>query len=156
MLHCEKTEKTYPATTYKTFVGHSFGGLNVINALANRKELFNNYVAIDPSLWWDNRDFLNIADSILSRTNFDTKALYVGVANTMEAAMDIDEDQNDRIPDTYFTVHIKSILQFVNSLDTKKDNGLLFEWKYYENNDHGSVPFSTEYDALRLLFFGIS
>lgn len=145
-------EKTYPTTTYKTFVGHSFGGLSVINALVNRKELFNNYVAIDPSLWWDNRAFLNIADSILSTNKFDNKALYVGVANTMESDMDIDKVQNDNIPDTYFTVHIKSILQFVNSLDTKKDNGLLFEWKYYENDDHGSVPFITEYDAFRFLF----
>ena len=113
-------EKKYPATTYKTFVGHSFGGLSVINALVNRKDLFNNYVAIDPSLWWDNRAFLNVADSILSVNKFDNRALYVGIANTMESGMDIEKVQNDSVPDTYFTVHIKSVLQFVNSLDTKK------------------------------------
>lgn len=145
-------EKTYPATPYKTFVGHSFGGLSVINALINRTKLFNNYVAIDPSLWWDNRAFMNDADSILSTTKFDNRALYIGVANTMEAGMDIEIIQNDNIPDTYFTVHIKSIIQFVNSLDTKKDNELLFEWKYYDEYDHGSVPLIAEYDALRFLF----
>lgn len=145
-------EKTYPATTYKTFVGHSFGGLSVINALINRKELFNNYVAIDPSLWWDNRAFLNVADTILTKNKFNKRALYVGVANTMESGMDIKKVQNDSIPDTYFTIHIKSVLQFVNSLDRKKDNGLLFKWKYYENDDHGSVPFIAEYDAFRFLF----
>lgn len=145
-------EKIYPATTYKTFVGHSFGGLSVINALINRKELFNNYVAIDPSLWWDNRAFLNVADTILTKNKFNKRALYVGVANTMESGMDIKKVQNDSIPDTYFTIHIKSVLQFVNSLDRKKDNGLLFKWKYYENDDHGSVPFIAEYDAFRFLF----
>lgn len=145
-------EEKYPATNYKTFVGHSFGGLSVVNALINRKELFNNYVAIDPSLWWDDRAFLNVADSILTKNKFDNKSLYVGIANTMEAGMNIDKVQNESIPDTYFTVHIKSVLQFVNSLDTKKDNGLLFKWKYYENDDHGSVPFITEYDALKFLF----
>tara|TARA_R110002050_G_C8887537_1_gene509259 strand:- start:213 stop:1487 length:1275 start_codon:yes stop_codon:yes gene_type:complete len=145
-------EKTYPATTYKTFVGHSFGGLSIINALINRKELFNNYVAIDPSLWWDNRAFLNVADTILTKNKFNNRALYVGVANTMESGMDIKKVQNDSIPDTYFTIHIKSVLQFVNSLDRKKDNGLLYKWKYYENDDHGSVPFIAEYDAFRFLF----
>jgi predicted alpha/beta superfamily hydrolase len=145
-------EKTYPTTTYKTFVGHSSGGLSVINALVNRRELFNNHVAIDPSLWWDNRAFLNVADSILSINKFDNRALYIGIANTMEAGMDIDKVQNDSVPDTYFTVHIKSVLQFVHSLDTKKDNGLFFQWKYYDNEDHGSVPLISEYDALRFLF----
>jgi predicted alpha/beta superfamily hydrolase len=145
-------EETYPATTYKTFVGHSLGGLSVINALVNRKELFNNYIAIDPSLWWDNRALSNVADSILSTNKFDNKALYIGVANTLEGGMDINTVQKESTPNTYFTAHIKSILQFVNSLDSKKENRLLFKWKYYENDDHGSVPFIAEYDALRFLF----
>ncbi|CAN0598621.1 unnamed protein product, partial [Ectocarpus sp. 12 AP-2014] len=145
-------EKEYPASNYKTFIGHSLGGLTVVNALVNRQELFNNYVAIDPSLWWENRAFLNVADSILSTNKFTDKALYIGVANTLESGMDINKVQSDSVPDTYFTIHIKSLMQFVKSLDTKKDNELLFEWKYYKNDDHGSVPFITEYDALRFLF----
>ncbi len=142
-------EKTYPASTYRTFVGHSFGGLSVINALISRQHLFNNYVAIDPSLWWDNQAFLKVADSILSENKFDGKALYVGVANTMDEGMMIKEVRNDT---TKSTAHIRSILQFVNSMDTQNDNGLLFGWKYYNDDDHGSVPLITEYDAFRFLF----
>ncbi|PCJ90960.1 MAG: esterase [Flavobacteriaceae bacterium] len=143
-------EKTYPAATYRTFVGHSFGGLSVINALINRQHLFNNYVAIDPSLWWDNQAFLNVADSILSTNTFQGKSLYVGVANTMKEGMIINDVNNDT---TLNTVHIRSILQFVNARDTQNDNGLHFGWKYYDNDDHGSVPLITEYDALRFLFY---
>ena len=145
-------EKTYPATSYRTFVGHSFGGLSVINALISRQHLFNNYVAIDPSLWWDDQAFLNEADSLLSTNKFEGRALYVGVANTMTAGMTINEVQNDTTPSTIFTVHIKAILKFVQSLDAKDDNGLLFGSKYYENDDHGSVPLIAEYDALRFIF----
>lgn len=145
-------EKTYPVSNYRTFVGHSFGGLSVINALVNRQHLFNNYVAIDPSLWWDNQAFLNVADSLLSENIFDEKVLYVGVANTLEAGMTIEKVQSDTIIPTILTVHLKSNLQFVNDLEAKETNGLKFAWKYYENDDHGSVPLITEYDALRFLF----
>ena len=142
-------ERTYPTTGYRTFVGHSFGGLSVINALITRPHLFNNYVAIDPSMWWDDQAFLNSADSILSVNRFDGKALYIGIANTMDEGMNINEVLSDT---TRSTAHIRSILQFVNSLDTKADNGLHFGWKYYNNDDHGSVPLITEYDALHFLF----
>jgi len=142
-------ENTYPASSYRTFVGHSFGGLSVINALISKPHLFSNYVAIDPSLWWDNQAFLKVTDSIISANNFDGKALYVGVANTMDEGKIIEEVRNDT---TRSTAHIRSILEFVNSLDAKNDNGLLFGWKYYNDDDHGSVPLITEYDALRFLF----
>ena len=140
--------QTYPAAPYRTFVGHSFGGLSVINALITRPNLFNNYIAIDPSLWWDNQAFLHHADSVLTTENLDNKSLFVGVANTMSEGMDTSQVKIDT---TESTAHIRSILQFVKSVENK-DNGLLFGWKYYDNDDHGSVPLITEYDALRFLF----
>lgn len=42
--------KNYRTLDYKILIGHSFGGLFVINTLLNNSELFNVYVAIDPSL----------------------------------------------------------------------------------------------------------
>ena len=50
------------------------------------------------------------------------------------------------------TIHIRSILDFVKTGDKYDDNGLLLGWKYYPDDDHGSVPLITEYDALRFLF----
>ena len=142
-------ENNYPATNYRTFVGHSLGGLTVIDALVDRPELFNNYVAIDPSLSWDEQIIVKRADSALNVNKFDGKALYVGIANTMNERMDITEVRKDTAQSTE---HIRSILKFVSSTETKNDNGLLFGWKYYNNDDHGSVPLITEYDALRFLF----
>lgn len=141
-------DQSYPTAPYRTYVGHSFGGLSVINALITKSHIFNNYIAIDPSLWWDNQAFLNYADSILTVKNFDKKALFVGIANTMSEGMEINTVKNDT---SKTTEHIRSILKFVNTVKDKS-NGLLFDWKYYEDDNHGSVPLITEYDAFRFLF----
>ncbi|SMD34684.1 hypothetical protein SAMN04488029_2135 [Reichenbachiella faecimaris] len=141
-------EKKYPVTSYKTFVGHSFGGLSVINALISRPHLFNNYVAIDPSLWWDKK-FYDMADSTLRENNYEGKSLFIGVANTMPEGMSIENVKNDT---TASTLHIRTILNFVNTLDANEKNKLDFGWKYYEDDSHGSVPFITAYDAFRFLF----
>lgn len=142
-------DKNYPASSYRTYVGHSFGGLSVINALISKPYLFNNYIAIDPSLWWDNLAFKNYADSILKTEKFKDKALYVSIANTMKEGMDIQNVHNDT---TKNTSHIRSILQFVKSLENNKTNHLDFKWKYYNDDNHGSVPLISEHDGLRYLF----
>ena len=142
-------DKTYPAAPYRTFVGHSFGGLAVLNALITTPVLFDNYIAIDPSLWWDDQTFLKTITSNLSAPNFAGKSLYVGVANTMKAGMSIKKVVHDR---TKSTAHIRSILEFVKDMETNKENGLHFDWKYYPEDGHGSVPLIATYDAFRFLF----
>lgn len=69
-------DSTYPTTSYRTYVGHSFGGLSVIHALTTRSHLFNNYVAIDASFWWDNMAYLETVDSLLSVNDYTNKGLF--------------------------------------------------------------------------------
>ena len=49
-----KIESTYRTFPYRILIGQSFGGLTVLHALCTIPQAFNAYVAIDPSLWWDN------------------------------------------------------------------------------------------------------
>jgi predicted alpha/beta superfamily hydrolase len=142
-------ESKYPVTGYRTFVGHSFGGLLVIHALYKHSQLFDNYVAIDPSLWWDDGILLRTTDSVLKNTDLSEKALYVGVANTMEEGMVVEEVRNDTAQSSN---HIRSILNFLDMAGSDNASGLTLGWNYYKDDDHGSVPLITEYDALRFLF----
>lgn len=142
-------ESKYPVTGYRTFVGHSFGGLSAVYSLLSRPHLFSNYVAIDPSLWWDDWRMVQWADSIFKDESMRGKALYIGVANTMEQGMEIDRVLRDTARSSN---HIRSILTFINQAETEKSSGLNFGWKYYADDDHGSVPLITEYDAFRFLF----
>jgi len=49
------------------------------------------------------------------------------------------------------TQHFRKILELGEHLTTYP-NGLQFKYKYYPDDDHGSVPLITEYDALRFVF----
>ncbi len=80
--HVESTYRTMP---YRVLVGHSFGGITSLYALYAKPQLFNAYVAIDPSLWWDNRTLLKQAKSHFDHPGLAGRALYVGQANTINA-----------------------------------------------------------------------
>ena len=142
-------EEKYPVTGYRTFVGHSFGGLTAMHALFSKAHLFNNYVAIDPSMWWDDWLLVNKADAVLEGSSLEGKALFMGVANTMEEGMNLERVKGDTARSSN---HIRSILSLIEKLEEKQDSPLEFSWKYYDDDDHGSVPLITEYDALRFLF----
>ena len=142
-------EETYPVSRYRTFIGHSLGGLMAIDALVTRPHLFDNYVAIDPSLWWDEQAILRKAEAALIERDFSGKSLYVAVANTMREGMSVGDVVNNT---EETTLHIRSILQFSASAAAEQRNGLNFDWKYYDDDNHGSVPLIAEYDAIRFLF----
>ena len=49
-----EVEKRYRVTPERAIVGESLAGLFVVETLALEPELFDTYIAIDPSLWWNN------------------------------------------------------------------------------------------------------
>ncbi|RQO65977.1 esterase [Pedobacter sp. KBW06] len=142
-------DSLYPTQAYKILTGHSFGGLTVMNVVINHTKLFNSYICIDPSMWWDKMNFLHTAKKSLKERNFSGTALFVGIANTMDEGMDINKVQKDTSGDAR---HIRSILDMDKYIKAQKQNGLRYESKYYSNDDHASVPLITEYDALRFIF----
>jgi len=133
-------DSAYRTTPYRVFVGHSLGGIAAIDALYTMPETFSAYVAIDPSLWWDNRVLLRQAKAFFSRPGLANKALYVGQANTINPE------------DTTLNVHFNSIIQFNSILGSFNTSGLRYAYKYYPDDSHGSVPLMAEYDALRFIF----
>ena len=142
-------DSVYPVAPYKMLIGHSFGGLTVMNIVINHTNMFNSYVAIDPSMWWDNKKLLNQARDVFKQKRFNGKTLYLGMANTMPGDMDT---LQVRIDTTGQTNHIRSILALKDILQHNPANGLTFGYKYYKDDNHGSVPLITEYDAFHFLF----
>ena len=142
-------DSAYPTLPYRTIIGHSFGGLTVINTLIHHKELFTAYVAIDPSMWWDRKNLLAEVGHILTKEDYKGKCLFLGIANTMRRGMKIANAKKDT---SLRTLHIRSILSLNELLQKNRGNGLLYDSKYYIHDDHASVPLIATYDALHSIF----
>ena len=142
-------ESNYPTAPYKIFIGHSVGGLTVVNTLIHHPNLFNAYVSLDAALWWNNQQIVTEAKMILANKNYKGKTLYMALANRMEKGMDTLQVQKDT---TEGTELIRSNLEFIKDIFKNKTNQLRFRHVFYENDDHSSVRLIGEYDALRFIF----
>ena len=154
MLYVEKElmpyiESNYPTASYKVFIGHSVGGLTVVNTLVHRPNLFNAYVSLDGALWWNDQQIVNEAKTTLANKNYKGKTLFMALANRMERGMDTLGVQKDTSEGTEL---IRSNLEFITDIFKNKKNQLRFKHVFYENDDHGSVRLIGEYDALRFIF----
>lgn len=143
--HIDKNYKTAP---YKMLVGHSLGGLTVIDILTNFPELFNAHIAIDPSMWYGNEKYLSNTIAKLPKQNMNGKRLFVGTANTLPKGMKLSQLKNDKSIETQ---HIRSIFKLDEFLKANT-NRLYYGSKYYENETHNTVPLISEYDGLRFIF----
>lgn len=53
-------DKTYRTTSVKTIIGQSFGGLLATEILFKNPNMFDNYIIVSPSLWWDDESLLGL------------------------------------------------------------------------------------------------
>lgn len=140
---------TYPTTTYRTIIGHSVGGLTVINTLLHTPNLFNAYVSLDGALWWREHQIVKEDQALLPTQNYTGKALFMALANRLERGVDTVSVLKETGSSTNL---LRSNLHFIKEVSKNKVNSLLFKHKFYENDDHASVRLIGEYDALRFVF----
>jgi predicted alpha/beta superfamily hydrolase len=146
-------DSKYPTMAYRTLIGHSYAGLFTINMLINHKHLFQNYIAIDPSLDWDAQKLLKEAKEKLSTESYEGKSLYVSLA--AEQLHMWNEDitiDNIMYDSSEFTLFARSIIDFSTFAKSQKQSGLNFSWKVYNEDLHGTVPLPSIRDGLIFLF----
>jgi len=142
-------ESHYSTAPYRIFSGHSLGGLTVMNAFFNHTNLFNAYIALDPSLWWDGQRWIKRYQAELSGHNFNKKSLFIAIANNIPPGRDTISILKDT---TAISPIPQSVIPFVHILRTTKPAGLRWTSKFYPNERHGTVELTSEYDALRYIF----
>lgn len=145
-------ENKYPVSNYRTLIGHSYGGLFTISTLINQPNLFANYLVIDPSLDWDSQKLLKEAEEKLATQNYKNKALFMSLSRQLHmqnSEITIDNVMQDT---TDYTLFPRSNIAFSKLVRENAKNGLLFEWKFYPNDLHGTIPFPSIMDGLKSFF----
>ncbi len=64
---------------HKTIVGQSMGGLLATEVLLKKPALFDDYIIVSPSLWWDNQSLVNSADSIFKSNQDLNKRIFLSL-----------------------------------------------------------------------------
>ncbi len=145
-------ENQYPVTNYRTLIGHSYGGLFTVNMLLKHTDVFENYLAIDPSMDWDEQKLLQESKEILSQNSFVGKSLFVSLGGQLHMA-DTDITIDNVMKDTTeLTLFSRSNIELSEIAKANKDNGLNFYWKFYPNDLHGTIPLPSIMDGLIDIF----
>lgn len=144
-------EENYPVTTYRTLIGHSYGGLFTLNMMIHYPDLFQNYIAIDPSIDWDNQLITRELQKALKENDFSNKKLYLSLAGPFdrdnERATE-DEVLQSNSPSSFFA---RSVLSFIYAAG-KNSNGPDLHWDHFPDEIHGSVPLISMINGLKHQF----
>ncbi len=145
-------ESNYPVTAFRTLIGHSYAGLFTVFTLMNYPYLFDNYLAIDPSLDWDDQKVINESKAILTNQNFSSKSLFMSLSGQLHMQnpeITIDNVMKDT---SDFTIFARSNIEFSDLVKKNSKNGLNYEWKFYPKDLHGTVSFPSIMDGMISLF----
>ncbi len=130
-----KIESNYRVQPYRIFAGHSFGGLFALHAFLTRPEAFNAYIAVSPSMQWDNHLVSRKAEAFFKERKELNRTLYVTLANEGgEAKVGFE--------------------RFKAILSKNSPKGFFWGSALMEDEDHGSVVMRSHYDGLRKVFEG--
>jgi len=142
-------EEKYSTAPYRTIIGHSLGGLFIMNTLVHHSHLFNSYLAMDSQLSWDEGRFREDALQHIKNDVFQNKNLFMATANNKYPWMSLQDVKGDT---SLVMRMMRSLLLFEDDLKNVQPNGLDIQMTYYPNENHYQVPMPALYDGLRYLF----
>lgn len=133
-------EKKYKTNALKTIIGQSLGGLLTTEILLYKPTLFNKYIIISPSLWWDNGSLLTQSSAILNE-RFTTKTeVYIGVGKEGLAP--------SKIP---HVMEVDANL-LAEKIKNTKSKSVTLHFDYLSQEDHATITHQAIFNAFRLLY----
>ena len=122
-------KEKYKTDSITTIIGQSLGGLLAVEILFKKPDLFDNYIIISPSLWWNDKSLF----SYKPKTYSSRKSIFIGVGKE-------GQDMEIMAEKLYYKLKPLNI----------KNTNIFF--KYYEELDHGDVLHQATYKAFELIF----
>lgn len=126
-------EDKYPVHSHRTLIGKSLGGLFALHTLVHHGDTFDAYVAISPSLQWDDQKLVMQSEKFFKDAGELNKSLYVAVGNEGGAVGG-------------------GVLKMAGILSEHRPKG--FDWKHriMPEETHGSVAYRSTRQGLEFIF----
>ncbi|MAX70946.1 MAG: esterase [Flavobacteriaceae bacterium] len=131
-------DKELRTTNFRVITGHSYGGLFSSWTLLTKPQLFDGYIVVSPSLWYDDKLMFKITDK-LSENEQKIKAYFTVGDREVNNQWNMPED----------------LKQFVEKLQSKNLENLDIKFEVGENETHNSIFPSALSNGLRFVFDGI-
>ena len=133
-------EKKYKGNDSKTIIGQSLGGLLATEILLKKPTLFNKYIIVSPSLWWDNGSLLNYQAPVLSENSLPKTEVYIGVGKEGLTPTEIPR-----------VMEVDANL-LVEKLRSIQNQSLNVYFDYLPDEDHATIMHQAVSNALRMLY----
>jgi predicted alpha/beta superfamily hydrolase len=125
--------RTYRAKPYRVLIGHSFGGLFALHTMVNHPGIFDAYISISPSIWWDENKLVDQAEALFEDENKLEGHLYMTMGNEGGGMLG-------------------GAWKFAAVLKEYAGEDLTWHFALMEAETHGSVPYRSTYDGLEFIF----
>lgn len=132
----------YPANPARQILcGHSFGGHFTLRTMLTRPSAFHDYVALSPSLWWDDGALLKQADDLISALPADyTASLFLAVGAREAPDRPVISERMTR-----------DATMMDAKLREEGPGGLHVAYRIFEEENHQSLPTAAASAVLRFV-----
>ena len=133
-------EKNYRTSGSKMLIGQSLGGLLATEILFKKPALFDKYVIISPSLWWDGGSLLNQNPSASGEGLSKKTDVYIGVGKEgltpgkVPRVMEVDANL------------------LAEKLRRSANKNLSVNFDYLPQEDHATITHQAVFNAFRILY----
>ncbi|MBA3560853.1 MAG: alpha/beta hydrolase [Gemmatimonadaceae bacterium] len=122
----------YRTTKETAIMGESLAGLFVVETFFLEPDLFDTYIAFDPSLWWNNNELVNRAADRLSASGNRRRTLYLASSGEREVS--------------------RLTHQLSQALGKNTPANLTWHYEPMPNESHATIYHPAALQALRRLF----
>jgi predicted alpha/beta superfamily hydrolase len=132
-------DRKYKTNASRTIIGQSLGGLLLTEILFTRPSLFNSYIIVSPSLWWDNgsllsKNLVGSVDTFNQQTN-----VYIAVGK---------EGLTPTLAPRVMEVDANLLAEKLRALNNRK---IRVWFDYLPDENHGTILHQAVANAFRVL-----
>jgi uncharacterized protein len=133
-------DNKYQTNGSKTLIGESLGGLLATEILFKKPTLFNKYIIISPSLWWDDGSLLKQNLSVLENDVKQKINIYIGVGKE-----GLGPSKSPHVSE----VDANLLAEKIKNIHTKN---LTVYFDYLPQENHATISEQAVYNAFKILF----